>query len=116
MQALVFRSTIGKNVVIEPGAKVIGVTVPDGRYVPTGMAVTKQADADNLPQITDDYPFAKLNAGVLEVNEAFADAYLAVAKGEAPKGGEAKEETSAAKGTAKKPESGKAKAATKAHE
>jgi carbonic anhydrase/acetyltransferase-like protein (isoleucine patch superfamily) len=76
MQALVFKATIGKNVVIEPGAKVIGVNVPEGRYVPAGSVVTTQAQADALPEITPEYAFATLNDGVLHVNEAFADAYL----------------------------------------
>ncbi len=81
MQALVFKSVIGKNVVIEPGAKLIGVTVAEGRYVPAGSVVTKQSDADALPLITESYPFATLNAGVLHVNEAFADAYLELTTG-----------------------------------
>jgi carbonic anhydrase/acetyltransferase-like protein (isoleucine patch superfamily) len=83
MQALVFRSTIGKNVVIEPGAKVIGVVIADGRYVPAGAVVTTQQQADTLPKITSDYAYATLNDGVLHVNEAFADAYAAAASGKA---------------------------------
>lgn len=75
MQALVFKSTIGKNVVIEPGAKVIGVTVAEKRYVPAGVTIVTQAQADALPEITPDYAFATLNDGVLHVNEAFAEAY-----------------------------------------
>lgn len=81
MQALVFKATVGKNVVIEPGAKVIGVTIPDGRYVPAGMVVTTQAQADALPAITESYPFATLNNDVLRVNGEFADAYLNLAEG-----------------------------------
>jgi carbonic anhydrase/acetyltransferase-like protein (isoleucine patch superfamily) len=76
MQALVFKSSVGKNVVIEPGAKLIGVTVADGRYVPAGAVLTTQAQADALPAVTRDYAFATLNDGVLHVNEAFAEAYL----------------------------------------
>jgi carbonic anhydrase/acetyltransferase-like protein (isoleucine patch superfamily) len=76
MQALVFKSVIGKNVVIEPGAKVIGVTIAEKRYVPAGSTITTQAQADALPEITPDYAFATLNDGVLHVNEQFADAYL----------------------------------------
>lgn len=81
MQALVFRATVGKNVVIEPGAKLIGVVVADGRYVPAGAVVTTQQQADALPKITPEYAYATLNAGVLHVNEAFADAYAAAATG-----------------------------------
>ncbi len=76
MQSLVFRSTFGKNVVLEPRSTVIGVTVADGRYVPAGTLVTTQAAADALPKITADYPLAKFNDGILEVNQALADAYL----------------------------------------
>ena len=81
MQALIFKSVIGKNVVVEPGAKVIGVTVAEGRYIPAGSVIVTQSAADALPKITPDYAFAKLNDGVLEVNEAFADKYLELATG-----------------------------------
>lgn len=91
MQVLIFRAVVGKNVVVEPGAKIIGVTIAEGRYVPAGKAITTQAEADALPAITPDYPFATLNDGVLHVNEAFAEAYLALehggATGEASKSG-----------------------------
>jgi carbonic anhydrase/acetyltransferase-like protein (isoleucine patch superfamily) len=75
MQVLVFKASVGQNVVIEPGATIIGVTIADGRYVPAGSTITTQAQADDLPEITSDYAFATLNNGVLEVNHAFADAY-----------------------------------------
>ncbi len=81
MQALIFKATIGKNVVIEPGAKVIGVTIADKRYVPAGSTIATQAQADALPEITADYPFATLNEGVLHVNEQFADGYLRLEEG-----------------------------------
>ncbi len=81
MQALVFKAVVGKNVVIEPGAKVIGVTIAEGHYVPAGSVVTTQAAADALPKITDAYAFAKLNDGVLHVNEQFADKYLELTTG-----------------------------------
>lgn len=76
MQALVFKATIGKNVVIEPGAKVIGVNVPAERYIPAGSVITTQAQADALPEITQAYVFATVNAGVLRVNQSLASAYL----------------------------------------
>ena len=99
MQALVFKATIGKNVVIEPGAKVIGVNVPEGRYIPAGMVVATQAQADALPEITAAYPFATLNDGVLQVNAAFAEGYLAVASGEpAASGGEGQDNAAPAAG------------------
>ena len=70
-----FKAVIGNNCVVEPGVKVVGVKVPEGRYVPMGAVVNNQSDAENLPEITDDYPFKKLNAGVVHVNIQLADGY-----------------------------------------
>jgi carbonic anhydrase/acetyltransferase-like protein (isoleucine patch superfamily) len=81
MQALVLRSTIGKNVVIEPGARVIGVVVADGRYVPAGAVITTQPQADALPKITSDYQYGSMNVGVLHVNQLLADGYRQEATG-----------------------------------
>jgi carbonic anhydrase/acetyltransferase-like protein (isoleucine patch superfamily) len=75
MQAFVFKSRIGSGCVVEPGAKVIGVTVPTGRYVPTGMILNDQADADALPEITEDYPLVGLNKDVVKVNRELARTY-----------------------------------------
>lgn len=75
MKVLVFKAKVGKNCVVEPGCVVMGVTVPDGRYVPSGMTLNKQSDADNLPVIKDDYPFKDLNKGVVHVNTNLADGY-----------------------------------------
>ncbi|SFH39011.1 Carbonic anhydrase or acetyltransferase, isoleucine patch superfamily [Desulfotomaculum arcticum] len=76
MQAFVFKARVGDNVVIEPAAKIIGVSIPDGRYVPAGEIIKTQDAADNLPEITDSYVFKDLNAGVLHVNEQLAEGYL----------------------------------------
>ena len=70
MQALVFKA----KVAVEAGAKIIGVDC-QGRYVPTGAVLTKQADADALAQITADYVFRDLNAAVIHVNTQLADGY-----------------------------------------
>jgi len=74
MQALVFQADIGDHVVIEPGAKLIGVKVAAGRYVPALSVITKQAQADALPIITQDYIYRNLNAGVVRVNIQLAEA------------------------------------------
>ena len=76
MQALIFKAELGDHVVVEPGARILGVKIESGRYVPTGAIVTKQADADALPKITDDYPFKSLNEAVVHVNTQLADGYL----------------------------------------
>ena len=60
--------------VVEPGAKIIGVKVPSGRYVPALSVVTTQDVADNLPLITDRYPYRNLNDGVVRVNVQLAEA------------------------------------------
>ncbi|MGE0443185.1 MAG: hypothetical protein AB7L66_10290 [Gemmatimonadales bacterium] len=80
MQAMVFKAQVGEGVVIEPGAKVIGVTIPAHRYVPAGMTVTDQKEADKLPPITDTYAFRSLNDAVVHVNTSFASGYREYAK------------------------------------
>ncbi len=80
MKVLVFKSFVGKNCVIEPGAILMGVHVADGRYVPVGSVIKTQAEADALPVITDDYPLKLMNKGVLHVNKALAKAYLAASR------------------------------------
>ena len=76
MKSLVFKSRVGRQCVIEPGVILMGVTVADRRYVPAGSVVKTQADADRLPEITDDYPMKDMNKGVVHVNTALAKAYL----------------------------------------
>lgn len=80
MQVLVFKSQVGKKCVIEPGCILMGVTVADGRYVPAGSVIRTQQQADELPEVTADYPFKDLNKGVVHVNTALAKGYLAAQK------------------------------------
>ena len=80
MQALVFKSWIGRGAVIEPGARVIGVNVAPGHYVPAGTVLTDQKLADKLPEISDSYPYAGLNEAVVHVNTSFAEQYGAMAR------------------------------------
>ena len=80
MKVLIFKSSVGKNCVIEPGVMLMGVKVADGRYVPAGSIIKTQPEADSLPMITADYPFKDMNKGVLHVNKALAKGYLAAAK------------------------------------
>ncbi|MDD3245950.1 MAG: carbonic anhydrase [Methanosarcina sp.] len=77
MQALVFKAQIGNNCVLEPTSAAIGVTIPDGRYVPAGTVVTSQAEADRLPEITDDYAYRHTNEAVVYVNVNLAEGYNA---------------------------------------
>jgi carbonic anhydrase/acetyltransferase-like protein (isoleucine patch superfamily) len=63
--------------VLEPTSAAIGVTIPDGRYVPAGTVVTSQIEADRLPEITDDYAYRHTNEGVVYVNINLAEGYNA---------------------------------------
>jgi len=76
MKSLVFKASVGKGCVVEPGCIVMGVSVPDGRYVPAGTVLNSQEKANGLPAITDDYPLKSLNKGVVHVNTSLAKAYL----------------------------------------
>ncbi len=75
MKTLVFKTKVGRGCVIEPGCILMGVTVDAGRYVPAGTVLKEQKDADNMPHITDDYPFKDLNKGVVRFNTSLADGY-----------------------------------------
>jgi carbonic anhydrase/acetyltransferase-like protein (isoleucine patch superfamily) len=77
MQSLVFRSFVGANCVVEPASVLMGVKVADGRYVPAGSVIRTQADADNLPVVTESYPMKDLNKGVIHVNVNLARGYIA---------------------------------------
>jgi carbonic anhydrase/acetyltransferase-like protein (isoleucine patch superfamily) len=82
MQALVAEATLGADVVIEPDAIVIGVSVPAGRYVPAGSVITRQHEADALPAIGDDYPFRRIGKDTVEFYTALAAALGNAAPGE----------------------------------
>lgn len=75
MQAFLFRARIGAGCVIEPGAKVMGVTIAPGRSVPAGAIVRTPAEAAALPAIDAQYPLRTLNAEVVRVNTELARAY-----------------------------------------
>lgn len=77
MKSLVFKSVVGRFCVLEPGVILMGVRVADHRYVPAGSVVKTQDQADALPEITEEYPLRKMNAGVVHVNKGLAKGYLA---------------------------------------
>jgi carbonic anhydrase len=79
MQAFVFKATIGNNCVLEPKSAAIGVTIPDGRYIPAGVVITDQKVADKLPKIFEGYAYQKTNAAVVKVNTELAEGYKAAA-------------------------------------
>ncbi|MDZ5473769.1 carbonic anhydrase [Bacillus sp. 31A1R] len=75
MQALVFKAIIEENVILEPGCKVIGVTIPKNRYVSAGRVITKQEEADQLPEITPEYNYFGFNPKVVAVNLELVNGY-----------------------------------------
>jgi carbonic anhydrase/acetyltransferase-like protein (isoleucine patch superfamily) len=78
MKALVFKASVGKNCVLEPGCLLMGVSVDHGRYVPAGTVLREQAEADKMPVITDQYPLYGMNEKVVNVNIRLADGYKRV--------------------------------------
>jgi carbonic anhydrase/acetyltransferase-like protein (isoleucine patch superfamily) len=119
MQAMVFKAHIGEGAVVEPAAKVVGVTIPPRRYVPAGQTVTDQRVADKLPTITDDYQFRALNEAVVHVNTSFAAGYQRMAKEATqvpskPATGSAA--TAKARGTNQAKEASKTEAKTRSHD
>lgn len=80
MQSFVFKSEIGDNVVLEPCAKVIGVKVESGRYVPAGEVIKTQEQAYKLPIITPEYKMKNLNNEVVHVNKELNKGYETLQK------------------------------------
>jgi carbonic anhydrase len=75
MQAFVFKAKIGNDCVLEPKSAVIGVTIPDGKYISAGRVITSQAEADKLPNVTEDYAYRHTNEAVVHVNVNLAKGY-----------------------------------------
>ncbi|WP_134704640.1 carbonic anhydrase [Ammoniphilus sp. YIM 78166] len=75
MQALVFNSYVQEGAVLEPGCRVIGVTIPHGRYVSAGRIITKQEEANRLPEITPEYQYYQFNQKITDVNQELVTGY-----------------------------------------
>ena len=60
---------------VEPGATVMKVKVPDGRSAPAGAVLKGPTGADALPRIKASYPLKDLNAKMVKVNMSLAAAY-----------------------------------------
>lgn len=72
-KAVVHNSVVGKNCSIGIGAIVVGVEVPDGRFVPPGMLVDTQEKAQALPP--SEAAHHHFNEDVVKVNKGLAAAY-----------------------------------------
>lgn len=75
MQALVSGSRVGRGVIIEPSASVLGVRIPPHRYVPAGVVVDRQRIADQLPDITAAYRLRSRNQIALRSARTLVEAY-----------------------------------------
>ncbi|WP_226528930.1 carbonic anhydrase [Metabacillus niabensis] len=76
MQCLIFDTYVHENVVIEPGAKIIGVTIPKYRYVQAGRVITNQEDADDLPSNTESYHYFNINEKIVNTHRELTLGYL----------------------------------------
>jgi len=74
-KAVVHDSIVGSHCYIGIGAVVVGVEIPDGRYVPHGAVVDTADKVDALPRVTDAHKH--FNEDVVEVNRGLAAAYRA---------------------------------------
>ncbi len=79
-KAVVHDAVIGAHCYIGIGAVVVGVEVPDGRFVPHGRVIDSADAVDALPLVTEVH--AEFNEDVVEVNRGLASAYKRNARGE----------------------------------
>jgi SulP family sulfate permease len=73
-KAVVHDSIVGSNCYIGIGAVVVGVEIPDRKFVPNGMVVDTLEKVDQLPDVTHSHQH--FNEDVVEVNRGLAKAYL----------------------------------------
>ncbi len=74
-KAVVHDAVVGSHCFIGIGAVVVGVEIPDGRFVPHGRIVDSADAVDALPLVTDVHK--EFNEDVVEVNRGLAVAYHA---------------------------------------
>lgn len=72
-KAVVHNSVVGSHCSIGIGAIVVGVEIPDGRFVPPGMLVDTQEKAQALPP--SEAAHHHFNEDVVAVNKGLASAY-----------------------------------------
>lgn len=74
-KAVVHDAVIGSHCYVGIGAVVVGVEVPDGRFVPHGSIIDTADAVDALPLVTEVH--REFNEDVVEVNRGLAVAYHA---------------------------------------
>jgi carbon dioxide concentrating mechanism protein CcmM len=72
-RSTVFNAKLGKGCIVGMHALVQDVEVPPGRYVPSGAIITKQEQADQLPEVKDEDE--KFASHVVGVNDALRKGY-----------------------------------------
>jgi SulP family sulfate permease len=72
-KSVVHDSVVGAHCYIGIGAIVVGVEIPEGRYVPHGAVVDTLEKAERLPIVTDAH--TEFNEDVVGVNRGLAAAY-----------------------------------------
>lgn len=75
----VHDATVGEGCVLGLGAVVVGVSIPDRRYVGHGVVVDTQEKADALPPV--DPQWERLRDEVVEVNQELAAGHLEHGRG-----------------------------------
>lgn len=73
--AVVHDAIVGSHCYIGIGAIVVGVEVPDGRFVPHGTLVDTAEKAERLPPVSEAH--REFNEDVVDVNRGLAAAYRA---------------------------------------
>jgi SulP family sulfate permease len=72
-KAVVHDSVVGERCFIGIGSVVVGVEIPDGKFVPHGQIIDSAAKVKNLPDVTEAH--MHFNEDVVEVNRGLAAAY-----------------------------------------
>ncbi len=72
-KAVVHDSVVGERCFIGIGAVVVGVEIPDGKFVPHGHIIDSASKVKDLPPVTDAH--MHFNEDVVEVNRGLAAAY-----------------------------------------
>jgi len=78
-KSIVHDSIVGAHCFIGHGAVVVGVDIPDGRFVPNGTIVDSADVVDSLPLASEKH--MEFNEDVVDVNRGLAAAYRAVHEG-----------------------------------
>jgi SulP family sulfate permease len=86
-KAVIRDAVVGAHCFIGIGAVVVGVEIPDGRFVPHGHLVDTADAVDGLPYVSEVHK--EFNEDVVEVNRGFAVAYHARDRERLPDGSQA---------------------------